>query len=200
MQSSWKSPMTRPRSITANVHGVSGSAHSGRTIPRTKCASSPGGTRPPDVRHRREGRVHRHDGRHRGGIEVIVDLGGVEACDGDGRKEEVSSADRVSASLFRTSAPPTISARMARRPVPAEGSSTRDAGPMAAAVRAAKPSGVGVENCWKASLSAERRVWVGRRPAILVKAESREVGESALRNSAFPYLRRNRTVAASQAS
>ena len=56
-------------------------------IPRTKCASSPGGTRPPDVRHRREGRVHRHDGRHRGGIEVIVDLGGVEACDGDGRKE-----------------------------------------------------------------------------------------------------------------
>jgi hypothetical protein len=40
-----------------------------------------------DVGHRREGRVHQHDGRDRCGIKVIVDLGGIEARDGNGRKE-----------------------------------------------------------------------------------------------------------------
>ena len=40
-----------------------------------------------DVRHRREGRVHQHDARNGGRIEMIVDLRGVEARDGDGRKE-----------------------------------------------------------------------------------------------------------------
>src|SRR5579872_2898814 len=89
---------------------------------------------------------------------------------------------------------------MASSPVPAEGSSTRSAGVMAAAVHAARPSGTGVENCWSAWLSSERRVWVGRRPAIFASIGSAAAGEPDLRRSAFPYFRRNRTVAASQAS
>ena len=34
-----------------------------------------------DIRHRREGRVHQHDARHDAGIEMIVDVRGVEAGD-----------------------------------------------------------------------------------------------------------------------
>ena len=37
-------------------------------------------------------------------------------------------------------------------------------------------------------------------PVIFASAESREAGEAALRKSAFPYLRKKRTLAASQAS
>ena len=62
------------------------------------------------------------------------------------------------------------------------------------------PSGIGVENCWKVWLSAERRVCVGSRLAIFDSAERRAAGDPALRKSARPYLRRNRTVAVSQAS
>ena len=40
-----------------------------------------------DVGHRREGRIHQDDARDDGGIEVIVDLSCVEACDGHARKE-----------------------------------------------------------------------------------------------------------------
>ncbi|TWG96286.1 hypothetical protein L598_002700000160 [Mesorhizobium sp. J18] len=40
-----------------------------------------------DIRHHREWRVHQHHARHHGRIEMIVDLGGVEARDGNGRKE-----------------------------------------------------------------------------------------------------------------
>ena len=62
---------------------------------------------------------------------------------------------------------------MARRPVPADGSSTTSAGVIAAARGAARPSGIGVENCWSASLSSERRVWVGRRLAIFASMRQR---------------------------
>ncbi|ESX20953.1 hypothetical protein X766_04420 [Mesorhizobium sp. LSJC255A00] len=71
---------------------------------------------------------------------------------------------------------------------------------MAAAVAATRPSGIGVENCWKVCASSDRRVCVGMSPAIFDNAESRRAGDAALRNNAFPYLRRKRTVAASQAS
>lgn len=40
-----------------------------------------------DIGHDREGRVHQHHARHGAGIEMVVDLGGVEAAGGDGRKE-----------------------------------------------------------------------------------------------------------------
>ena len=43
--------------------------------------------RPIDIRHRRERRVHQHDARRDAGVEMIVDLRGVEARDGDARKE-----------------------------------------------------------------------------------------------------------------
>ena len=84
--------------------------------------------------------------------------------------------------------------------MPADGSSTMSAGVIAAAIEAARPRGIGVENCWKVSLSSERRVWVGRRLAILAISGSAAAGDPALRKSALPYLRRNSTVAASQAS
>ena len=71
---------------------------------------------------------------------------------------------------------------------------------IAAAVETARPSGTGVENCWSAWLSSERRVWVGRRPAIFASIGNAADGDLALRRSTLPYLRRNSTVAASQAS
>ena len=89
---------------------------------------------------------------------------------------------------------------MASRPVPAEGSSTRSADVMPAAIIAASPSGIGVENCWNASLSSERRVCVGRRPAIFASIGSVAARDPALRRSALAYLRKNSTVAASQTS
>jgi hypothetical protein len=138
-----------------------------------------------DIGHRRERRVHQHDAGRDGGIEMIVDLGRVEARDGNGREEKRQQMARVSASSLRTSAPPAISARMASRPVPADGSSTRSAGVMAAAWAATRPSGIGVENCWKVWLSSERRVCVGSRLAIFDSAESRAAGDPALRKSAF---------------
>jgi hypothetical protein len=43
---------------------------------------------------------------------------------------------------------------------------------IAAAQAATRPSGIGVENCWKVWLSVERRVCVGRRLAIFDSAEA----------------------------
>ena len=40
-----------------------------------------------DVGERRERRVHNHDARSDAGVEMIVDLRGVETCDGDAWKE-----------------------------------------------------------------------------------------------------------------
>ena len=90
-------------------------------------ANAVSATRPSTLAIDRERRVHQHDAGRDGGIEMIVDLRRVEAGDGNGRKEEDSRL-AVSASSLRTSAPPAVSARMASRPVPAEGSSTRSPG------------------------------------------------------------------------
>ena len=87
---------------------------------------------------------------------------------------------------------------MASKPVPADGSRTRSADVSAAAAEAARPSAIGVENCCKAWLSAERRVWVGSNAAIFERIGSWAEGGRARRAGAI--LRRNRTVAASQAS
>ena len=45
------------------------------------------GNAPGDIRHHGERRVHDDDARHGGRIEMVVDLGGVEARDGHRRKE-----------------------------------------------------------------------------------------------------------------
>ena len=71
---------------------------------------------------------------------------------------------------------------------------------IAAAAAAQKPSGIGVENCCNAWLSSERRVWVGNNPATFVSMASRAAGVAARACITGPNLRRNRTVAASQAS
>ncbi|MGY4281992.1 hypothetical protein ACVWXO_001212 [Bradyrhizobium sp. LM2.7] len=71
---------------------------------------------------------------------------------------------------------------------------------MPAAVHAASPSGIGIENCWRAWLSSERRVWVGKRLANFASIGSIAAVEPALTRIAGPNLRRNRTVAASQTS
>ena len=107
---------------------------------------------------------------------------------------------RLSANSLRTREAPASSARTARWPVPADGSSTTSAGVIAAATLATYANPIGVENCWSDSLSSDRRVWVGRRLAIRISIDSMSAGDAALARMAAPCRRRNRTVAASQAS
>ena len=45
-----------------------------------------------DMRDRRERRVHQHDARHDAGVEMIVDMRGVEPRDGDAGEESVENA------------------------------------------------------------------------------------------------------------
>jgi hypothetical protein len=153
-----------------------------------------------DIGHCRERRVHQHDAGRDGGIEMIVDLGRVEAGDGNGREEKRQQAgagvgqlveDERAAGDLGEDGEQAGAGRRLQHPVGRV---------IAAAWAATRPSGIGVENCWKVWLSAERRVCVGRRLAIFDSAERRAAGDPALRKSARPYLRRNRTVAASQAS
>lgn len=59
-----------------------------------------------DMDHGRERRVHEHDRRNGGGVEMIVDLGRVEAGDGNGRKERKGA---------RRACRPVRSARASRR-------------------------------------------------------------------------------------
>ena len=54
---------------------------------------------------------------------------------------------RLSANSLRISEAPASSARMARRPVPADGSITTSAGVISAATLATNASPIGVENC-----------------------------------------------------
>ena len=49
-----------------------------------------------DVRERRERRVHQHDARNDAGVEMIVDLRGVEAGDGDTGEQMAPAARRGS--------------------------------------------------------------------------------------------------------
>jgi hypothetical protein len=151
-----------------------------------------------DIGHHREWRVHQHDAGHDGGIEMIVDLRGVEARDGNGREREVSRSARVSASSLRTSAAGGLGedakqAGAGRRLQHAVG---RGDG---CGRRRRKPSGIGVENCWKAWPPPNARVRRQQSDDLRQRGEpcSRRPGFAEKR---FPYLRRNRTVAASQAS
>ena len=59
---------------------------------------------------------------------------------------------------------------------------------------AAKPSAIGVENCWSAWLSSERRVCDGSSAASLASMASSAAGEPARARMARPNLRRNRTA------
>ena len=111
-----------------------------------------------DLGRGREGRVHQHHGRPERRIEPIVDLLGVVPGDSDLREQVTENPARVSAISFRASRAFASSAKIASSPVPADGSSTRSAGVSIAASAPAKPSAIGVENCWKCSLSSERRV------------------------------------------
>ena len=85
-------------------------------------------------------------------------------------KREESRPARISASSLTRSVPPAISARMARSPVPAEGSSTRSAGVIAAAVTATKPSGIGVD----------KRVELSGHHADLIYADTSATNSGAL--------------------
>lgn len=49
-----------------------------------------------DIGHHRERRVHDDDARHGGAIEMVVDLGRIEACERNGRKE---SGEKIGAGL-----------------------------------------------------------------------------------------------------
>ena len=126
------------------------------------------------------------DARRDRGIEMIVDLRRVEAGYDDARKEVAEQSRRVSRPARSARASRRrVSARMASSPVPAEGSRTRSAAVMAAAAETARPSGTGVENCWSAWLSSERRVWVGRRPAIFASIGSAAAGDAGFAEKRF---------------
>jgi hypothetical protein len=71
---------------------------------------------------------------------------------------------------------------------------------IAAAVLAANPSPIGVENCWSAWLSSERRVWEGTSAANLASMVRNADREAARSRMAGPNFRKNRICAASQAS
>ena len=107
---------------------------------------------------------------------------------------------RVSANSLSENDAPASSAKMARSPVPADGSRTRSVEVSLAAVLAASPSSMGVENCCRASLSTERRVWLGSSAAIFMKIVSSALGEGARERSAGAIFRRKSTLAASDAS
>ena len=64
-------------------------------------------------------------------------------------KRSLRMPARLSANSLRMSEAPASSARMARRPVPADGSRTTSAGVIAAATLATYASPIGVENCWR---------------------------------------------------
>ena len=119
-----------------------------------------------DVRHDRERRIYDDDAGDGGPIEVIVDLGGVEARDGDGRKgrgEQIGAGlsqliqDEIGTGDCREDREQARACRWLQHPV---GGSERCGG------TAARPSGVSVKNCCRACASSDRRVWVGSRPAI----------------------------------
>ncbi len=78
---------------------------------------------------------------------MIVDLCSVKPGDGNGRKETVEKLGARVGQLVEDQRCACVWARIASRPVPADGSSTRSSGVIAAAVRATRPSGNGVENC-----------------------------------------------------
>jgi hypothetical protein len=89
---------------------------------------------------------------------------------------------------------------MASKPVPAEGSSTTSVGVIAAATLATKPNPMGVENCWSAWLSSDRRVCDGSNPATLASMARNADGDIARPRMTGPNLRRKRICAASQES
>ena len=89
---------------------------------------------------------------------------------------------------------------MASSPVPADGSSTTSAGVIAAAVLATKPSGIGVRELLE-RLALFGTAGMGRKKAGDLGQHRQHGGWRCGRaRMAGPNLRRNRTVAASQAS
>ena len=102
------------------------------------------GEPPLDMRRGREGRVHENDARPDRGIETVVDLLGVVAGD---RSVAEQTAEEPGACIGDLVKGKLRSAKIARSPVPAEGSITMSAGVSAAAWAATKPSVIGVENC-----------------------------------------------------
>ena len=77
---------------------------------------------------------------------MVVDVGRVVPGDGNVRAELIEQGGSDVRQFIQNEGTPANSAKVARRPVPADGSRTRSAGVIAAAVAAANPSAIGVEN------------------------------------------------------
>jgi xanthine/uracil permease len=79
---------------------------------------------------------------------VVVDVRGIKPGRGDGGKKVAKDAGTALGKFVENeSEAPASSARMARRPVPADGSRTTSAGVIAAATLATYANPIGVENC-----------------------------------------------------
>jgi hypothetical protein len=131
---------------------------------------------------------------------MVVDVRGVKLRCGNGRKEPGENAgpavcklveDKGGTGEFGEDGKKAGASRRLQHDV-----CRRDCGGNAGDER--QPDGV--ENCWRDSLSSDRRVWVGRRFMIFMSIGSIAAGEVALARIAAPCRRRNMTLAASQAS
>src|SRR5262249_40856630 len=100
-----------------------------------------------DVRGSREGRVHEHDARAYGRVEMVVDVRGVEPGDAVTGKQTIEQIGAGLGDLVQDQASAGKLSVNGEEPVPAEGSNTTSAGGVAAAVPGTKPSPIGVENC-----------------------------------------------------
>ena len=96
-------------------------------------------------------------------------------------KREASRSARVSASPLRMSEPPAAPARIARRPVPAEGSSTRSVGEMAVGCERCQPEHRRRELLEGLRFLGAARVCVGSRSAI------RQDGKTLRRRSGVSF-------------
>ena len=115
-------------------------------------------------------------------------------------KRPSSRAERPALTSFRVTWPPHASARIARRPVPAEGSSTRSPVRTWAASTARAPNSGGVENWSSATCSSERREWVRLSDERLASSAQISAGASSSRPTCGARRRSCSTSAASMAS
>ena len=153
-----------------------------------------------DMNRGRERRVHQHDARYDAGIQVVVDVRGVEPGRGDRGKKVAKDAGTALCKFVENERGAGEFSKDGKK----AGAGRRFQNDVGGVDRGSDAGDVCQSNrrgeLLEGLLSSDRRVCVGRRLAILSSIGSMAAGDAALARMAAPYRRRNRTVAASQAS